>query len=222
MDTTGCPKKVALDNWKLDTLDEPLTFLETNLLYSPSLFMPICRHFLSLQAWHWLRCALSMVHAPFPAWHLIMNQIYFTKTQKCLKVTCISISFELISWRILSTHYKQGFHNVFQNLCLHKRNKPNLIQIQPNKEKKLKTTVKTDIIIVFQMGWLKKILLDNWKLTFERSKCSISCCCDSDGSDTCGGDLTLGPDIDPNIPSPGRLELPANLLSTSVKKSKKI
>ena len=37
---------------------------------SPSLFMPACRHFLSRQAWHWLRCALSTGHSPVPAWHL--------------------------------------------------------------------------------------------------------------------------------------------------------
>lgn len=38
--------------------------------HSPSLFMPICRHFFSRHAWHWLRCALSTMHRPVPAWHL--------------------------------------------------------------------------------------------------------------------------------------------------------
>lgn len=32
--------------------------------------MPACRHFFSLQAWHWLRWALSTGHKPVPAWHL--------------------------------------------------------------------------------------------------------------------------------------------------------
>ena len=36
----------------------------------PSLFMPIVRHFLSLQAWHWFRWALSIMQLPVPAWHL--------------------------------------------------------------------------------------------------------------------------------------------------------
>jgi hypothetical protein len=36
----------------------------------PSLFMPICRHFLSRQAWHWFLCALSTMQRPVPAWHL--------------------------------------------------------------------------------------------------------------------------------------------------------
>lgn len=37
---------------------------------SPSLFMPMVMHFLSRQAWHWFRCALSTIHRPVPAWHL--------------------------------------------------------------------------------------------------------------------------------------------------------
>ena len=36
----------------------------------PSLFIPMLIHFLSLQAWHWFLWALSIVQAPFPAWHL--------------------------------------------------------------------------------------------------------------------------------------------------------
>lgn len=36
----------------------------------PSLFIPICKHFLSLHAWHWFLCALSTIHLPVPAWHL--------------------------------------------------------------------------------------------------------------------------------------------------------
>lgn len=41
--------------------------------YLPSLFMPICRHFLSRQAWHWFRCALSTIQRPVPAWHLVVS-----------------------------------------------------------------------------------------------------------------------------------------------------
>lgn len=33
--------------------------------------MPACRHFFSLQAWHWFRWALSTGHIPVPAWHLV-------------------------------------------------------------------------------------------------------------------------------------------------------
>ena len=36
----------------------------------PSLFIPMVRHFLSLQAWHWFLWALSMTQLPVPAWHL--------------------------------------------------------------------------------------------------------------------------------------------------------
>ena len=43
---------------------------------SPSLFMPIWRHFFNLQAWHWFRWALSMTQLPVPAWHLQMNKKY--------------------------------------------------------------------------------------------------------------------------------------------------
>jgi len=42
-------------------------------LHWPSLFIPICRHFLRRHAWHWLRCDLSTVHIPVPAWHLSTN-----------------------------------------------------------------------------------------------------------------------------------------------------
>lgn len=35
--------------------------------------MPACRHFFSLQAWHWLRWALSTGHMPVPAWHLVTH-----------------------------------------------------------------------------------------------------------------------------------------------------
>lgn len=45
----------------------------------PSLFMPICRHFLSRQAWHWFRCALSTIHRPVPAWHLVF--IHFVSSE---------------------------------------------------------------------------------------------------------------------------------------------
>lgn len=41
-----------------------------NSVRLPSLFIPICRHFLSRHAWHWFRCALSTIHRPVPAWHL--------------------------------------------------------------------------------------------------------------------------------------------------------
>lgn len=41
----------------------------------PSLFMPICRHFLSRHAWHWFRWALSTTHRPVPAWHLRRKKI---------------------------------------------------------------------------------------------------------------------------------------------------
>jgi len=37
---------------------------------SPSLFMPMFRHFLRRQAWHWFLWALSTMHVPVPAWHL--------------------------------------------------------------------------------------------------------------------------------------------------------
>ena len=37
--------------------------------------MPIWRHFLSRQAWHWLRWALSITQWPLPAWHLINEWI---------------------------------------------------------------------------------------------------------------------------------------------------
>lgn len=40
----------------------------------PSLFMPICKHFLRRQAWHWFRCCLSIVQFPVPAWHLHVVQ----------------------------------------------------------------------------------------------------------------------------------------------------
>lgn len=45
-------------------------FFDETLQHLPSLFIPICRHFLRRQAWHWFRCALSTMHRPVPAWHL--------------------------------------------------------------------------------------------------------------------------------------------------------
>lgn len=55
----------------------------------PSLFIPICRHFLSLHAWHWFRCALSTTHRPVPAWHLFDKwQKKKKKTQKRKKISC--------------------------------------------------------------------------------------------------------------------------------------
>lgn len=39
----------------------------------PSLFIPVSKHFFNLQAWHWLRWALSTTHIPVPAWHLKDN-----------------------------------------------------------------------------------------------------------------------------------------------------
>lgn len=43
---------------------------DTQLVNSPSLFIPMARHFFSLHAWHWFLCALSTMQRPVPAWHL--------------------------------------------------------------------------------------------------------------------------------------------------------
>lgn len=40
------------------------------LVYSPSLFIPICKHFFNRHAWHWFLWALSTTQRPVPAWHL--------------------------------------------------------------------------------------------------------------------------------------------------------
>lgn len=48
----GCADKVAS---ALATPLSPLICHCVSPLILPSLFMPACRHFLSRQAWHWLR-----------------------------------------------------------------------------------------------------------------------------------------------------------------------
>lgn len=50
-------------------------FQKSYYKHLPSLFMPIWRHFFSLQAWHWFLWALSTKHMPVPAWHLIFFKI---------------------------------------------------------------------------------------------------------------------------------------------------
>lgn len=59
---------------KFQTCDPTELSLRLNVsTYSPSLFMPACRHFFSRHAWHWLRWALSTGHMPVPAWHLLTH-----------------------------------------------------------------------------------------------------------------------------------------------------
>lgn len=58
-------------------------YKETTIFHLPSLFIPICRHFLRRHAWHWFRWALSTMHRPVPAWHLFMFVfIFITKKEK--------------------------------------------------------------------------------------------------------------------------------------------
>lgn len=47
-----------------------ILYLFVFLVYLPSLFIPICKHFFNRHAWHWFLWALSTTQRPVPAWHL--------------------------------------------------------------------------------------------------------------------------------------------------------